>query len=95
METVLNLLKLDLGITHSLRDAYFIKLIQGTMKEVERRGIKIDLKDVSDQVLISDYAAWVYRNRSNDVPLANNIQHRLRNRIIEERIAKQDAITEI
>lgn len=89
METVLTLLKIDLGITHSLRDAYLIKAIEGSMKEIEKRGITLDVKSSEDQMLISDYTAWTYRKRQEDVPLANNIQHRLRNRIIEERIVKQ------
>lgn len=92
MDTVLNLLKIDLGITHNLRDAFLIPLIQGSQIEIEKRGITLDLKNTADQMLLSDYAAWCYRNRQQDVPLANNIQHRLRNRIIEERIAKQDGI---
>lgn len=91
MDTVLNLLKLDLGITHNLRDAYFISMLKGSQKEIERRGIALDLNSADDQVLLSDYAAWAYRKRQEDTPLANNIQHRLRNRIIKERIAKQDA----
>ncbi|MBT2728393.1 hypothetical protein J7E63_15800 [Bacillus sp. ISL-75] len=92
METLLSLLKIDLGITHNLRDAFFIKLIEGTLKEIQRRGIKPDLNSSDDQMLIVDYAAWAYRKRQEDTPLANNIQHRLRNRIIKERIDKQDAI---
>ena len=95
MDTILNLFKIDLGITHSLRDAYFITLIQGSIKEIEKKGITIDTKKTEDQMLVSDYAAWTYRKRQEDVPLANNIQQRLRNRIIEERIAKQNAISEI
>jgi hypothetical protein len=43
-------------------------------------------------MLIVDYAAWAYRKRQEDVPLAMNIQHRIRNRIIQERVKKQDAI---
>ena len=43
-------------------------------------------------MLVVDYSAWIYRKRQEDMPLANNIQHRLRNRIIEERIAKQNGI---
>jgi hypothetical protein len=92
METLLNLLKIDLGITHNLRDAFFTKLIEGTLKEIQRRGITSDLNSADDQMLIVDYAAWAYRKRQEDVPLANNIQHRLRNRIIKERIEKQNAI---
>jgi hypothetical protein len=95
MQTLLNLLKLDLGITHDLRDAFFLQLLQGTIKEIERRGITCDLNSADDQMLIVDYSCWTYRKRQEDIPLANNIQHRLRNRIIQERIAKQDAITEI
>lgn len=91
MDTILTLLKFDLGILHDLRDAYFIRLLDAAKDEIERRGIVLDLKAADDQMLLSDYAAWVYRKRQEDVPLANNIQHRLRNRIIKERVAKQDA----
>ena len=91
MDTLLNLLKIDLGITHNVRDAFFTKLIQGTMKEIERRGITYDENSPDDQMLIVDYAAWVYRKRAEDTPLAANIQQRLRNRIIKERIDKQNA----
>jgi hypothetical protein len=90
LDTILNLLKLDLGITHALRDAYLIKAIESSIQEIQRRGITLDLNQSDDQMLISDYAAWTYRKRQEDAPLANNIQHRLRNRIIKERIAKQD-----
>ena len=41
MNTLLNLLKLDLGITHNLRDAFFLQLLDGTIKEIERRGITL------------------------------------------------------
>lgn len=91
MDTILTLLKFDLGILHDLRDAYFIRLLEAAKDEIERRGIVLDLKAADDQMLLSDYAAWIYRKRQEDVPLANNIQHRLRNRIIKERVAKQDA----
>ena len=93
MDTIINLLKLDLGILHNLRDAFFIQLVKGTIGEIEKRGIKLNLNNASDQMLISDYSAWVYRKRQEDLPLANNIQTRLRNRIIEERIAKQNGIS--
>lgn len=92
MENVLALFKIDLGITHDLRDSFFIQLIKGSIKEIERRGITLDLKAADDQMLVVDYAAWSYRKRQEDIPLSNNIQHRLRNRIIKERIEKQNAI---
>ena len=93
METILQLLKIDLGITHNLRDAFFISLVSASIKEIERRGITLDLNSADDQILVVDYSAWSYRKRQDDIPLASNIQHRLRNRIIKERIEKQNAIT--
>ena len=77
-----------------MRDPYFVKLLEGTVKELQRRGIRPDLNNADDQMLIADYAAWVYRKRSEDAPLANNIMIRIRNRIIQERIKKQNAIPE-
>jgi hypothetical protein len=94
MDTILHLLKLDLGITHNLRDAFFIQLLKSSVQEIERRGINLKLEKADDQMLIVDYAAWTYRKRQEDIPLANNIQHRLRNRIIQERIDKQDAFNQ-
>jgi hypothetical protein len=91
MDTLLHLLKIDLGITHNLRDSFFIELIKGSIQEIERRGITLDLMKSDDSMLVVDYSAWIYRKRMEDTPLANNIQHRLRNRIIAERI-KRDAI---
>ena len=95
METLLNLFKIDMGITHNLRDVFFIQLLQSSIQEIERRGITLDKTKADDQMLIVDYAAWVYRKRQENLPIAQNIQHRLRNRMIVERIAKQNAINEI
>jgi len=92
MDTLLHLFKIDMGITHTLRDAFFISLLNATIEEIERRGISLDKTAADDQMLIVDYAAWTYRKRQENIPLANNIQHRLRNRIIKERIDKQNGI---
>ena len=54
MDTIINLLKLDLGIQHNLRDAFFIQLIKGPIGEIEKRGIKLDLNNASDQRLVVD-----------------------------------------
>lgn len=84
-DTVLELLKIDLGITHSARDEYFSHLINGTIKEIERKGITLDVDAIDDQMLVADYSAWTYRKRQEDVPLAKNILLRIRNRIVKER----------
>lgn len=90
MDTVLSLLKMDLGITHTMRDTYFITLIKSVVKEIKQKGIILNLDNAEDQILLSDYAAWVYRKRQEDLPLAQNIQQRIRNRILKERAMTDD-----
>ncbi|MDX8291422.1 hypothetical protein SLL00_16550 [Metabacillus indicus] len=91
-ENLLALLKLDLGITHTLRDAYFLTLIQSAQQEIERTGIVLDYANVGDQMLTVDYAAWSYRKRQEDVPLSKNLKLRMNNRLIQK-AGRQDAIT--
>lgn len=88
MDSVLSLLKMDLGIVHSVRDAFFMKLIEASEAEIRGKGITLDLTKTEDQVLLSDYAVWNYRKRQEDVPLSKNIQFRIRNRVIKERVNK-------
>jgi hypothetical protein len=92
MNTLLDLFKTDLGITHNLRDSFFTDLLNASIGEIERRGIKLDLLKIDDAILVVDYTLWTYRKRQEDIGLAKNIQLRLRNRIIEERINKQNGI---
>jgi hypothetical protein len=92
METLLSLFKIDLGITHNLRDSFFIELLNSSMEELGRKGITLDISRSDDSILIVDFALWNYRKRQENVDLARNIQYRIRNRIVEERIKKQNAI---
>ena len=85
METVLTLFKIDLGITHTLRDDFFMPLLQAAQKEIEGKGITLILEDVEDQILLSDYAAWKYRKRQEDVGMSQNLTNRIRNRIVKAR----------
>lgn len=85
METVLKMLKIDLGLNHSLRDEYFIKLIEGSRYDLARKGAELNLKNVEDIMLLSDYCAWLYRKRTEDVPMARNLVSRIRERQIRGR----------
>jgi len=85
METVLAMLKFDLGITHTARDTFFNNLILSQQKELEAKGFTFDLTLTEDVMLLSDYAAWNYRNRDKDVDISKNLQLRIRNRVVKER----------
>ena len=84
IDTLLQLLKIDLGITHSLRDEYFMTLLQSSKKEIERKGVTLEMNHMDDQMLVVDYAAWVYRNRQNNLPLAPHLRFRIHNRLIQK-----------
>lgn len=91
--TLLELLKLDLGITHNLRDAYFNNLLVSSQNEIERTGIALDFTNTTDdQMLVVDYAAWSYRKRQENVPLSRNLQIRINNRVIKK-AGTADAVT--
>ncbi|MGG4312532.1 hypothetical protein ABEW49_29130 [Bacillus anthracis] len=83
-KNLLDLLKLDLGITHDLRDAYFSNLLISSQNELKRMGIVLDFESIDDQMLTVDYAAWSYRKRQEDIPLSRNLQFRINNRVIQK-----------
>ena len=82
--TLLELLKLDLGFKHTARDTYLNKLIPSAEKELIRKGLVLDMEQDDDQMLVVDYAAWLYRNRQEYQPLPRNIQIRIHNRAIQK-----------
>ena len=81
----LEFFKMDIGVTHNKRDAYFQGLIESAKKGLEEKGIELDENLVEDQFLISDYAAWQYRNRDNNTDIPNILILRIRNRIVKAR----------
>lgn len=85
MNTILELVKIDLGITHTKRDKYFTALIEAAKEELDRKGCNINVDAVDDQMLVVDYACWTYRKRQTNEVLPQNLLLRIRNRIIRRR----------
>ena len=89
----LDLFKLDLGITHDLRDTYFSNLIKTANVELTKMGVDLTNYSAEDIQLIVDYAAWNYRKRQEDVGLPRNLKFRINNRAIQKVGASADAVT--
>lgn len=92
MEQVLAMFKADLGIISTARDNYFTNFIAAKKAELEEKGIKLLIEkdggteaNIEDIMLLSDYAAWCYRKRTENIPLSNNLRWRIRNRIVKAR----------
>lgn len=80
----LSLFKLDMGITHNLRDTLFTNLIESSTIELEKMGVNLSSGTVEDTQLIVDYSAWMYRKRQEDIGLPRNLQFRIHNRVIQK-----------
>lgn len=80
----LQLLKLDLGITHNLRDTYFSNILNTAEMELTKMGVDLTSSTVEDTQLVVDYAVWQYRKRQEDVGLSRNLKFRINNRIIQK-----------
>lgn len=75
------MLKSDLGISHNARDDYLTSVLEACLKELASRGVSLDIDgSVEDEMLLSDYAAWRYRNRDKPISLAQNLQIRINNK---------------
>lgn len=84
LATCLSLFKLDMGITHNLRDTLFTNLIESSTNELEKMGVNLSSATVEDTQLIVDYSAWMYRKRQEDIGLPRNLQFRIHNRVIQK-----------
>lgn len=87
----LSLFKLDMGITHDLRDTLFANLINSSAMELVKMGIDFSSETVEDIQLVVDYSSWNYRKRQEDVGLPRNLQFRINNRVIQKAGASKDA----
>jgi len=84
--TCLQLFKMDIGITHNLRDAFFSNLIESSYSEL--KGMGVDFNSITstaeDAQLIVDYSSWMYRKRQEDVGLPRRLRFKINNRIISK-----------
>lgn len=84
LSNCLLLLKLDLGITHNLRDTYFSSILETAHTELSKMGVDLSASSVEDMQLIVDYAVWNYRKRQEDVGLSRSLKFRIHNRVIQK-----------
>lgn len=77
---IIELLKLDLGISSTARDIYFQQLVIAARDELDGRGARLDLNQIADKMLVADFAAWQYRHRESGEGMPEHIRQRLINR---------------
>lgn len=92
METMLTMLKTDLGIrTSTAYDARLIQLLTAAESAIRKEGAStLDASDPLDQQLIVMYAAWLWRRRDNMDGMPRMLRWTLNNRIFGEKAGVTD-----
>ena len=75
LETLLTMLKVDLGILSSTKyDERFTQLLAAAKKAIIAEGVAtLDDEDPLDQELIVMYAAWLWRKRDGTLGTRQNV----------------------
>lgn len=82
---VLSFFKNDIGICHNQKDEFYMSYIQSRFCDLQDKGIALNLNSLEDQMLLSDFSVWEYRNRKENLALSKSLQLRIRNRIVKKR----------
>ena len=101
METMLTMLKVDLGIlTTTAYDARLNQLLTAAKKAIIKEGAStLDASDELDMQLIVMYAAWLWRKRDGSMGNTQNydatamprmLRLALNNRVFSEKAGDQD-----
>ena len=83
-EEMLSGLKIDLGITTNAYDERLKAYLQRAREEIEREGITLSASSVSDQNLVINYAAWLWRKRDTGEGIPRMIRWQINNRLFAE-----------
>ena len=82
-ETMLDMLKIDLGISTTDRyDERLTQYLQTAVKEIKREGATLSFTDsVEDANLVIMYAQWLWRKRDSGEGMPRMIRWEINNRL--------------
>lgn len=84
---MLEMLKIDLGITGDAYDERLGQYLETARKQIEREGVTLT-DDVDDSQLTVAYAAWLWRRRDNMQGMPRMLRYLLNNRIFAEKMGE-------
>lgn len=85
---MLQMLKIDLGITTTAYDERLQQYLNSAKAEIERQGATLDTTNVlADAQLCVMYAAWMWRKRDDMVAMPRMLRYALNNRIFAEKVS--------
>ena len=84
-ETLLPLLKIDLGIVTDAYNSRLTAYIENAQKEISREGVTLG-DEVDDDHLTIMYAAWTWRKRETGEGMPRMLRYALNNRVMSQRM---------
>lgn len=93
-EVLLAMLKNNLEILTTYMDASSVQIIETELNQyieasatfIEREGITLDLDDISDDMLVVMYSAWLYEKRKDPTAqMPRMLRYNLNNRLFSEK----------
>jgi uncharacterized protein YqeY len=87
---MLEMLKIDLGITTKAYDERLQKYITSAQAQIEREGITLSLESVDDMQLVVMYAAWMWRRRDIMEGMPRMLRYALNNRLFAQKMGEEE-----
>lgn len=84
-ETILQLVKINLQISASALDPLLEGFITTAEQAIENEGITLKPLDDYDQMLVVQYASWLYDKRKENGPMPRSLRWQLNNRLLTEK----------
>lgn len=83
--TMLEMLKIDLGISTTAYDNRLTQYLASAKEYITAEGVTLDNEIVSDMNLVVMYAAWLWRKRDTNEPMPRMLRWNLNNRLFYEK----------
>ena len=84
--TMLQMLKIDLGITTTAYDERLSQYLTSAKDAITAEGITLDDSVISDGNLVVMYAAWMWRKRDTSEGMPRMLRWQLNNRLFGEKV---------
>ena len=82
---MLEMLKIDLGITTTAYDSRLAQYLVSAKKEIEREGVTLSTSSqMADANLVIQYASWMWRKRDTGERMPRMIRWQINNRLFDK-----------
>lgn len=83
---ILEMLKVDLGISTTAYDSRLTQVIAAAEKAIEIEGVTLDKTDIEDCGLLVMYANWIWSKRDSGEGMPRMLRYKLNNRLFYQNL---------